>query len=180
MIAFLAAIQNQTEDIRDIHEMVVAGIPRWIWVLAAVCCLLVAAYCWWRKRQTKIVPDSDETLALRGLEEARSMIKPGAAREFCAVVSNIIRIYIGKRYQIPVVRETTEELVRRHLADADSPLSLHAAALREFLDLCDLAKFAKGELAEEDMGRVLEQARLLVEAMRPVTAVATPKKGGTP
>lgn len=82
-------------------------------------------------------------LALRELEElrAKKLCEQGQVKEHCAGLADILRAYIEKRFNVPAMEQTTDELIA-----ALRPTSLGKEKLSELtnlLQLADLAKFAK-------------------------------------
>ena len=62
---------------------------------------------------------------------------------YAVLVSETIRTYLGQRFQTPSTRRTTEEFLRQMEADPATPLAEHRDLLRDFLQSCDLVKFAR-------------------------------------
>jgi hypothetical protein len=132
------------EDIRDIRQ------PRhlpthWLWtvVAAAVITLIAIALAlrWWIFHGKFFVMRPHE-IALQYLEEARELIDPDHAREYCFEVSKIIRRYIEERFNIHAPQLTTEEFLHELAESPEALLASHRALLGDFLQHCDLAKFA--------------------------------------
>lgn len=132
------------EDIRDIRQPRVLT-THWFWIViaAGVIALIVLglALRWWIYHGQYFQMRPHE-IALQYLEEARELIDPDHAREYCFEVSKIIRRYIEERFNIRAPQLTTEEFLHE-LADLpDALLAAHRALLADFLQHCDLAKFA--------------------------------------
>ncbi len=132
------------EDIRDIRQ------PRplpthWLWIViaAGVIVLTAAALAlrWWIYHGKFFVTRPHE-IALQYLEEARELIDPDHAREYCFEVSKIIRRYIEERFNIQAPQLTTEEFLHELADSPDALLASHRVLLADFLQHCDLAKFA--------------------------------------
>ena len=131
-------------DIRDIRQPRHFPTP-WLWVViaAGVVSLLAAAYAAWQWLQHgkyfEMVPGE---IALQRLDEARRLMDPDQAREYCFAVSKIIRNYLEDQWQLHAPRLTTEEFLRELVAGSDTIAAPHRARLSDFLQHCDLAKFA--------------------------------------
>jgi len=132
------------EDIRDIRQPRHVPTP-WFWtVVAAGVITLIAialALRWWIYHGKFFVMRPHE-IALQYLEEARELIDPDHAREYCFEVSKIIRRYIEERFNIHAPQLTTEEFLHELAESPDALLASHRALLGDFLQHCDLAKFA--------------------------------------
>jgi hypothetical protein len=131
-------------DIRDIRQPRHFPTP-WLWVgiAAGVITFSAAAFAVWRWLQHgkyfEMVPGE---IALQRLEEARLLMDPDRAREYCFAVSKIIRSYLEDQLHLQAPRLTTEEFLRELVAGSDATVTPHRALLSDFLQHCDLAKFA--------------------------------------
>ena len=113
-------------------------------------------------------------IALARLEEARSLIQPEHAREFSIAVSEIMRQFIEERFRVRAARRTTEEFLHDLLDPSDALLTSHRELLADFLQHCDLAKFARWILSIEEMETMLASAQTFVrETARPLAPDAT-------
>jgi len=72
-----------------------------------------------------------------------------------------MRRYVEGRYFIVALEMTTDELVPE-LRGSDVPRE-DVDAIRDFLSVCDLVKFAKHKPAPEQHGRMWDEAFALVE-----------------
>jgi hypothetical protein len=132
------------EDIRDIRQPRHFPTP-WLWaaLAAGVALLLAAAYAAWHwLRHSKHFQMTPGEIALQRLEEARRLMDPEHAREYCFAVSQIIRGYIEEQWRLHAPRLTTEEFLRELVEGQASIVPAHRTLLGDFLQHCDLAKFA--------------------------------------
>lgn len=135
---------SSAEDIRDIRQ------PRHLptpipWVAAAVGVAFfgAAAYGAWRwLRRSRFLSLTPQESALRKLQDARGLMNPEHAREYCFAVSEIIRHYVEAQFHLRAPRLTTEEFLREMVEVREQMLATHRSLLGEFLEHCDLAKFA--------------------------------------
>lgn len=131
-------------DIRDIRQPRHFPTP-WLWVViaAGVVSLIAAGYAAWQWLQHgkyfEMVPSE---MALQRLDEARRLMDPDQAREYCFAVSKIIRSYLEDQWHLHAPRLTTEEFLRELVEGSDTIAAPHRALLSDFLQHCDLAKFA--------------------------------------
>jgi hypothetical protein len=135
---------TSNEDIRDIRQPrhLPTPIP-WVVVAAGVIMLAIAAYGSWRwLRRRQCLSHAPYQIALQQLEAARRLMDPDQAREFCFAVSEIIRNYLEVQFHLHAPRLTTEEFLRELVEVRENILASHRSLLGEFLQHCDLAKFA--------------------------------------
>jgi hypothetical protein len=100
--------------------------------------------------------------ALDLLQRARSEISGETPYQFSIRVSDILRRYVLEQYDLPVTRQTSREfldaLARRPQFSPDE-----RSLLTDFLDRCDLIKFARYEATTADSERLLEEATRFVQ-----------------
>ena len=92
---------------------------------------------------------------------------PDEARRFSIAVSDSLRKYIEGRFRIGATHQTTLEFLRQLALDKPDVLLHHANGLEEFLQHCDLAKFAQWRLSQEEMQAMFKSAWEFVEQTRP-------------
>jgi hypothetical protein len=91
---------------------------------------------------------------------------------YAVLVSEVIRSYLGQRFEAPSSRRTTEEFLRQMEADPTTPLAGHRDLLRDFLQSCDLVKFARYQPTMTELEQVQQRATSFVLATKPVPATA--------
>jgi Domain of unknown function (DUF4381) len=159
------AAAEGTEDIRDIRG------PKFIfppWLLPAVIAgtvlLAVGALGLWRwlrrRRRPRVLLPFE--IALQRLEAVRALMQPDDAREFSIAVSDVVRRYIEERFGVTATHRTTEEFLHDLLDSSHAPLARHRALLSEFLQQCDLVKFAGMSLTLQNMESLHHSARAFV------------------
>lgn len=179
-----AAVTN-ANTLRDIKPPVV--IPSgWAWVwwtvgAIALGALLFWAWCWWQKRRAAVleVPVIPPHIrAKQKLQEALALI--GQPREFCIWVSDTVRVYLEERFEFRAPERTTEEFLYE-LQGTNLLTPDQKGSLGEFLQRCDLVKFAKYEPGESELRELHQSAVRLVEETEPVmAALEAAKTGATP
>jgi len=158
-------------DIRDIKPPV--EIPSgwaWLWWVFGAVVLAVAAFAlwkWWQKRKANIPvapPVPAHLRAKQKLQEALALI--AQPKPFCIAVSDTVRSYLEERFTFHAPERTTEEFLHE-LRDTNLLLPDQKESLGEFLQQCDLVKFAKYEPGEPELRGMHESALRLVEETEP-------------
>ncbi len=112
------------------------------------------------KRKKPIKPAHIE--ALEELEKLKNsnLLPDGKIKEFYIIISEIIRIYIERRYFIYALEMTTNQICEElYNVDADGE---NVKLIGEFLDLCDFVKFAKYKPSDDENNKVIEKAEEIV------------------
>ena len=166
-------------DIRDIKPPVDIPDPwLWRWVLlsglAAALIVLIIVGLFKRKKAAaaEVVVIPPHIRAKQRLAEALRFISD--PNQFCTEVSNTLRLYLEERFELRAPERTTEEFLielqnSKHLT-LDQKLSLG-----EFLQSCDLVKFARHEPTETNLRQLHDAALRLVDETQfdPIAAAAT-------
>jgi len=163
----------QPEDIYDIRPPFFF-LHSWFWWwialgLAGTISLLVLAWFWLRP-QRQLSPRTAYELTLEKLEKARALLREDNPMPYAVFVSETIRSYLGQRFAAPSTRRTTEEFLRQMEADRATPLAEHRDLLRDFLQSCDLVKFARYQPTLTELEKVQQRAFTFVTATKPVPA----------
>jgi hypothetical protein len=161
-----AASAVPAEDIRDIRgpKSLLAQAPAAPLGVGVLILLAVGAYGAWRwqrhrGRARNLLPFE---FALRELDRARGMMQPAAAREFGGRVSDIVRHYIERQFNVTVTQRTTQEFLQDLMSASSLPLAHQRPLLTEFLQQSDLIKFAGGSVSLQALESLLQSARRLV------------------
>ena len=157
------------EDIRDIHGpvsipnpwmpfLIAAGVLAGLGLLAFLVRLIMRKLC----QKSDPIPIDPYDQALQELDATRSLMKSGQDKAFSIAVSDAVRYFLERQFDMPAPESTTEEflydihdhpLIKGPLADSFS----------RFLQMCDLAKFARYPLGLDGMEDLLGTGRKLVE-----------------
>lgn len=159
------------EDIRDIHGPI-AMPSYWRWVAlaggGALVVSLVSAAVLFQRRRPRVLTAEERALAL--LAEAQALAVANRPREYAQAASEAIRAYIEQRFGLRAAHTTTDEFLHEMLSRPNHALTERRETLMQFLAACDLAKFARYELAPDNMQSLHELARQFV-----LTAASDPK-----
>jgi hypothetical protein len=177
--AISAQASQSTNQLRDIKPPV--EIPSgWAWVwwtlaILATTAVLVWVWRYWRAQRAQIptVPIiPPHVRARQKLQEALALI--AQPRPFCIMVSDTIRWYLEERFSFRAPERTTEEFLYE-LQGTDLLTPDQKTSLGEFLQSCDLVKFARYEPGEPELRDLHDSALRLVEETEPGPAIELPK-----
>ena len=110
---------------------------------------------WWRNRPVPV--PTPRQRALEQLARIETQIEKLTPYQFSIRVSDILRRYVTEQYQLPVTRQTSVEFLNA-LAAASPFSSDEQSLLSDFLNRCDLIKFARYEATREDSRLLLDEA----------------------
>lgn len=155
-----------TQDFHEIAPPVdYSFVPTWlIFVASFVVLSLIGLAVWLLKRKKKPAPPPKlpRTIALEELDSISREIETMNPYQFSIRVSDILRGYVTNQYALPVTRQTSVEFLTA-LAKK-SPFSPNEKSLLEdFLNRCDLIKFARYEATSADSRLLLEEATRFVK-----------------
>jgi hypothetical protein len=147
------------EDIRDIRAPR-ADRSEWLLpaALAGLGALAVLGYWLWRRRRATSRPLSPLEQAEARLEAIRALMRPADSARFAIEISALVREYVEQRFAIAATLLTSEEFLRQIRASSQPALVSQRARLLEFLQQCDLAKFAGVRFTPEAMAALHRDA----------------------
>ncbi len=115
---------------------------------------------WWRRRPAKILTPRQR--ALEQLARIETQLETLPPYQFSIRVSDVLRRYVTEQYQLPVTRQTSVEFL--NTLSAKSQFSAdERTLLGDFLNRCDLIKFARYDATTEDSRLLLEEANRFVK-----------------
>jgi len=166
-------LPNNVPDLRDIVPPV--DVPFWTEahiVLAVAGALLLlgllALVAWrWRKRtRPPVAPPDPRRVALEALQRLSGPDGEGlGALDFVVAVSEVLRVYLEARHQLPASRQTTEEFLEG-LEHSNQFSDVVRQQLRRFLGRCDEVKFAAVHAdAQVRSGLVFETVKMVKEEL---------------
>jgi len=177
------ASQSSSNALRDIKPPVDIPNP-WLWVWLALAALAAGAlifWIWrrWQKKKAEAPPAPvipAHVRAKQKLQEALELIEH--PKEFCILVSDTIRWYLEERFDFHAPERTTEEFLYE-LQGTDLLLPDQKESLSEFLQRCDLVKFARYEPREPELHDLHGSALRLVEETEPLPPIPIDREHGT-
>jgi hypothetical protein len=175
--------QSATNSLRDIKPPVAipSGWALVFWMAGALAFAALMVWLWryWQERRAQIpqVPAiPPHVRAKQRLAEALALI--GQPREFCILVSDTIRNYLEERFEFHAPERTTEEFLYE-LRETNLLTGVQKDSLGEFLQRCDLVKFARYEPGEPELRDLHASALRLVEETEP-SPLPAPDAGSQP
>ena len=141
-------------DIKDIEKAPIWwwGIIRWILLALGILLLIDLAFWLWKWYEKHHQP-AEETIdpellrpadevALEKLDEikAQKIWKDGKVKEYQTELTDVVREYIGRRFDVHSTEKTSDETLQEMKSKVDKDLYTR---LKSMLQLADLVKFAK-------------------------------------
>ena len=145
-------------DIKTMIMLIVAG------VLIILIAILIYYFIKRRRAGKSLIPKREKPprppheIALEDLEKLvqSNLLEKGKVKQFYSELSEIIRIYIEGRFYIIAIEMTTMQLIdNMKQIDIESDI---IELTSEFLESCDLVKFAKYIPTEEEDQKAIQQA----------------------
>jgi len=147
-------------------------VPPWAIFAAAFAGLTLLGVIGWlilRKRPEPQPPQLPRERALEALEQMEIEIETLTPYRFSIRVSDILRRYVTEQFALPVTRQTSVEFLT--VLAKSSPFSADERSLLEdFLNRCDLIKFARYNATVADSRLLLEEAMRFVKGGELATA----------
>ena len=140
-------------------------VPPWmIFVVSLIVLTIIGLAIWYGRRffRKKQVTLSPRERALGALSEIENEVERIAPYQFSIRVSNILRRYVVEQFDLPMTRQTSVEFLNA-IASAPNFGDGEKALLADFLNRCDLIKFARYEATTEDSRLLLDEARQFVK-----------------
>ena len=154
------------EEFHDIVPPVEYSLlPPWVIFAGVLAALVLAGFLgWWiRRRWQRPKPQpSPRERTLEALDRISREIETLSPYQFSIRVSDILRRYVTDQYQLPVTRQTSVEFLAA-LTQASPFSEDEKSLLGDFLNRCDLIKFARYDATIEDSRLLLEEATRFVE-----------------
>lgn len=159
----------------------------WLWLLIIILAA-ITLYGWQvYKKRGSILPKKPEPTpyeaAMKALKDlkARQLWEKGMEREYFTQLTDILRVYLEKRFGINAMEMTTHQIIST-LAD-NAEVKEKRGYMREILDIADFVKFARVRPMPADNIASYDNAVRFVEETRSVEPAeeeegADEKKGG--
>lgn len=161
-------------DIKDVKPPLDLPDLWWLWLLLGLMAAAVGIYFWLRHKklpQEPVKPQVPELppweKAYRQLEALRgsNLLDQGLFKEFFTRVADIARHYMEDRFNIRAPHMSTEEFLY-YLGISGHLNETQKTALTEFLNSCDMVKFAKYAPTILEAWKNFDLAKRLVDDTR--------------
>ncbi len=134
-----------------------------------------AAWYFYQKRLKKETPAplrAPHEIALEELNriEQMGLIAERKIKEYYYLVSSCLRKYLEDRFGLRAPEQTTEEFIES-ITRGNALEGRFVNLLKEYLNHCDLVKYAKLEPSAEEIRKALETTRQFIEETKPVPVV---------
>jgi hypothetical protein len=140
-------------------------VPPWMLFVGSLIVLTIIGLAIWygrklfRKEQPTPSPRERGLAALSKIENEMEKIAP---YQFSIRVSDILRRYVMEQFALPMTRQTSVEFLNA-IATAANFDDEEKTLLADFLNRCDLIKFARYEATTADSRLMLDEARQFVK-----------------
>lgn len=139
-------------------------VPRWLIFVGTAAALLLIGWIGWlikNRRRASQPSESPRARALRLLGSAATEIERITPYAFSIRVSDILRQYVTEQYRLPLTHQTSVEFLST-LSRSSEFSEEDKMLLDDFLNRCDLIKFARYDATEEDSRNLLDEAERFV------------------
>ena len=147
-------------------------VPPWMVFIASLLALTIIGLAVWYGRKLfqkdKPAPTPRER-ALGALNEIEKDVERINPYQFSIRVSEILRRYVMEQFDLPMTRQTSVEFLNA-ISSAANFSEDEKTLLADFLNRCDLIKFARYEATPSDSRLLLDEARQFVKGGALVSA----------
>lgn len=147
-------------------------VPPWlifagVFLAIVIVALLIRAALIAHRRSRPTITPRAQTIA--ALEKLRGHVDHLSPYEFSISVSDVVRGYVHDQFSLPVTRQTSLEFLNS-IGNAPPFTPQEKSLLGEFLNRCDLIKFARLAATTDDSRKLLDEAIRFVKGGTLVTA----------
>ena len=175
IISVITANQGDTIKLKDIKPQQTAGKPSllWLWVILGLvlitAAIFVGRYLWIKSRKPPPPPPPkppyDEATEALAILENKQLITRGLLREYVFELSEILKRYMGRRFESNAAECTTEEILEwLQTASFDAKL---IKLMEWFFDYTHPVKFAKLIPEVVTVRKLYDEAVSFIEKTRP-------------
>lgn len=179
-VEIISTTEHKAKDIKDIKDVYSIERKYGLYIAIAAAFLILALiifFIWKRFKQKKQLHDTEpEKIMLPPYEEAiqafetllsKQYIENSKVKLFYVELSEIIKRYLGRVFDIVTMERTTDEILYelKNVSVKNMPI------IEEFLTNSDLIKFAKFNPSPEKNDELIKNARTIIETERPHTSI---------
>ncbi len=177
--SLLQGVAADKASLRDIKSPLGLRSARRVWWYLAAALLFGSLAAWFFRRRQEAQPPVPapprpaQEIAYEQLEALRrkDLIRQGMVAKYYIELSDIVRRYLENRFALRAPEMTTQEFLF-HARQAAALKGDHQALVRDFLECCDLVKFAKYVPAADVAEEVFLSARKLVDETKAEAVVS--------
>lgn len=184
-------------DLKDVQdpEFVLMDYIWWFLIPLIILALAAAGWFGWRYWQqhkkdapveapkVKLVPAHVEAMQALDQLASKKLWQNGQDKQFHTELTEILRYYIERRFDVPAMEKTSDEILDELYELAESQKA-SLANLKQILQLADLAKFAKYKPLPDEHQLSFMNAKMFVEQTKkledPVSEAVTADHDETP
>jgi hypothetical protein len=164
-----AVVSDELKDITGIEEPArPPARPWWPYVFGLSAVVIMSLFfVGWRyyrryPNKAELGPSAWALAELQRLESLAGNANQEQMQGHPEMLSQVIRVYLEKRFQLRAPRQTTPEFLRG-IKDSTVLTAGHRELLKDFLERCDLSKFANLQFPLEECRALARSARKFVE-----------------
>lgn len=177
VLSFQSVIDKDTVDIKDLKPQLEAGAkPMWLlWILIAVAAVGIIIFVLMKffnkkkiagEKQIPLLPPYEEAINAINDLERQKYLQRGLIREYVFNLSEILKRYIERRFEINASEFTTEEVVAwLGISGLDTKLK---QAVEWFFRTSDPVKFARFIPSQETLDKFMSETMNFLHSTRPV------------
>ena len=170
VLRIVPLLNADNEKLREMKPQVAVSQsgPLWPWIVIAMIIVVLSAFFYLSMRKKKETAESEEEAVqipphIKALEEIErieglNLIRDGKVKELYIRVSDVVRNFKGKINGMDAMEMTTGELIESLRKKNGTGL----VSLEQFLDNCDMVKFAKYMPAQIDIEGLTGRAREII------------------
>jgi flagellar basal body-associated protein FliL len=182
-IRIKSLVTDKDKDIKDIKGPVALdeGLALWILLIIATAIIVTALVVFFILRKRKKTEAEELLLSLdpphieayKTLDNLsrENILAKGEYKKYYVILSDVIRKYLHRRFEIEALEQTTRE-ISRQLEKLDLSREIRNQ-LKEFMGQCDLVKFAKYIPTGSQARESLETAYYIVDVTKEETIIAS-------
>ena len=146
----------------------------WIWLLgiALIAAAIYAYYKWFKKGinplkpiKKRLPPYEEAMLALQQLKE-RNLWQNGQEKEYYTQLTDILRVYIDRRFGINAVEMTSTQIMEKIKQNKEAHIANNQ--LNNVLEIADFVKFANMHTLADDNEIAFQRSLNFVEQTKPL------------
>lgn len=169
--------KDQNADIRGIKGVLKLKPLLWPWIILLLIATGGAGFLYWRNYilRKRLMPDI-EAPALPAHEEAyqalqrlqlSDLLARGEVKLYFLTLSEIVRRFLERRFQIHALESTTSEIMRALKKPVDPE---NRKIVQSTLEMCDFVKFAKYQPGPQEVIQTNKTAHEIVDHLKEVPA----------